>query len=539
MAYLLRSPLVPFLGKTRVSFRGQLLAKFFACDVIFITMPRPKKAAKRDSEDVAGSSRSEGRAQSSDKPSQALQNLWLKCIVDFYESETTMSLHSKYVRYGEDCVQKLKNEMWQRFMDVAAAPEWQEENYKSGFDQVLKNKVHDSLWNAKDILTRYGKHHREGDEAFEEVIRRAELFVGQCAPFASTRNREGKITWWQTKEGKVQFMEGSRHLIPLPETAEVIRIDNKVIKGGYATIRRVKIRGCPGIPEYWEFAAKLSNMHATQPHLAKIEHQNESMAVRIGHDGVIHFIAVHARRNEGYAFWWNGRSLWNMLNLDKSYPDNIPMRLAYSSPSEDDVVAAHKLARFRKKRTELAWALLHIMYGVHVARYLHNDISLDNILLHFPMDESCVYIGVCDWGMSTYATEPPKSLYMFQSAREMEDALAKRWWVTPQIAYLHEKHGDVPIIPSLSRASEEYAVCKIAKAINRDCMSEEYYKLNKETQSMSKFEHHTLAIAFQEYLERPCREGSENAGGLAHIINRFTSTFNWPIPNEHFRHLYE
>lgn len=58
--------------------------------------------------------------------------MWIKCIVEFYESETTMSLQSKYVRYGEECPTKFKNDMWQRFMDAAAAPEWQPEKDKSG-----------------------------------------------------------------------------------------------------------------------------------------------------------------------------------------------------------------------------------------------------------------------------------------------------------------------------------------------------------------------------------------------------------------------
>jgi len=100
--------------------------------------------------------------------------------------------------------------------------------------------------------------------------------------------------------------------------------------------------------------------------------------------------------------------------------------------------------------------LIHIMHAVHDVGYLHNNISLDKIILHFPKDESHVYIGVCDWGMTTYASEPPKSLYVFTSQCEMDNALQMRWWVTKKIVYLHQKNGDVQIIPSLSIAFEEY-----------------------------------------------------------------------------------
>jgi len=74
-----------------------------------------------------------------------------------------------------------------------------------------------------------------------------------------------------------------------------------------------------------------------------------------------------------------------MLTLDKSYPDNIALHLTYVLPMVADVIAVQQLARFRKKRMELAWALVHIMHAVHDAGYLHNDISLDNIMLHFPV----------------------------------------------------------------------------------------------------------------------------------------------------------
>lgn len=116
-------------------------------------------------------------------------------------------------------------------------------------------------------------------------------------------------------------------------------------------------------------------------------------------------------------------TLRNMFNLDNRYLDNIGIHLVYTLPLEEEVIQAFHLKRFRMRHIELIWVLIHIMYVVYDVGYLHNDISPDNILLHFPEDESCVYIGVCDWGMSTYAIEASKSLYVFTSARERNDAL--------------------------------------------------------------------------------------------------------------------
>jgi hypothetical protein len=160
------------------------------------------------------------------------------------------------------------------------------------------------------------------------------------------------------------------------------------MRGGYATIRKVQVEGCPGILPFWEFAAKKSIHHQTQPQLAKLEHHNETMAARIPHAGVIRFAAVHATNYEGCAYWWNGGTLRQMLNMDNDYPDNIFIRLSYSYASEVEVIRAHYLARFKKKRTELAWAFLNIMNAVHVAKHLHNDISPNNIMLHFSDETS-------------------------------------------------------------------------------------------------------------------------------------------------------
>ncbi len=104
-----------------------------------------------------------------------------------------------------------------------------------------------------------------------------------------------------------------------------------------------------------------------------MEHQNESMAVRIPHAGAIRFFAVHSVTNEGYAFWWNGGTLREMLRMDYDFSDNISVWLAYSNPTDEDVVKAFRLGRYKKKRTELAWALVHIMNVVHAAGHLHNS----------------------------------------------------------------------------------------------------------------------------------------------------------------------
>jgi hypothetical protein len=370
------------------------------------------------------------------------------------------------------------------------------------------------------------------------VLLKADLFVGLMRPFAKSTNRKGSIGWWNSSAGKIEEESRRQNLIALPETARVIELERKTLRGRYATIKRVQIEGAPGIERHWEFAAKLSIQHATRPDLAKLEHQNESMALRISHPGVIRYVAIHASKYEGYAFWWNGGTLRQMLNLDHQYGDNIYTRVLHPNTSEDDVVKAGYLRRFRKKRTELAWAFVNIMSEVHMSNNLHNDLSLDNILLHFPEDESRVYIGVCDWGMTTKASEPMKSLYIFTSEEEMRRSLRERWWVDPRIAYLHKHGADVEIIPQLTKTSEAYAVGKIAIRINKGNMSEDYWKLQVPRETSVHFPLDQFGNVFEGYLNRVCNNDRDGAGGLSHIVTWFRKTYHWPVPHEHFRSSY-
>jgi hypothetical protein len=474
-----------------------------------------------------------------DIPSDKCKDFLIDLIVKFYEDNTSRALESKYVRYDDEGPEKFKREMTQMMMDALHTPEWMAETDKVGYMKFLENRAHDALWNSRNLLAKYGRQHREGDPTFNDVVLKADLFVTQMRPFAKKRNRRGSVGWWNSEEGRTQDRLQSSHLIALPSTARVIRVDSVTKKGGYATIRKVRIEGVTGIENFWEFAAKRSNQWQSRPDLAKVEHQNESMAVTIGHPGVIRFFAIHATKYEGYAFWWNGGTIREMLTRDRDYGDDVYVHLNFGNFPDDEIIRAHQLVRFRKKRTELAWALLHIMNEVHNSGNLHNDLSPDNILLHFPRDESKVYIGVCDWGLTTKISEPMKSLYTFTNKETMEETLLRRWWVDPNVAYLHKPGADVEIIPMLSKISEEFATAKIAQKINGMTMSREYELLQRESGSSVVFTNQEFANTFHMYMERLCTTGREGAGGISHIITRFSDAYRWPTPYEHFRTTYD
>ena len=68
-----------------------------------------------------------------------------------------------------------------------------------------------------------------------------------------------------------------------------------------------------------------------------------------------------------------------------------------------------QVRKYRMKRVKLAWALLWIMEALHGANVQHNDLSLDNIMLHWETDGS-LKIGVCNWGCAMHLGEEVPSL---------------------------------------------------------------------------------------------------------------------------------
>jgi hypothetical protein len=125
-----------------------------------------------------------------------------------------------------------------------------------------------------------------------------------------------------------------------------------------------------------------------------------------------------------------------------------------------------------------------------------------------------------------------KSLYTFQDKKSKDEKMEGRWCMDPTIVYIYNPHADAQVILLLSRASEEYAVAKIAARIFGSHMLEDYYNRQKDSEGYSISD---LECIFQVYLNRLCNNGRENAGGISHIITFFMRTFKWPIPVEHFR----
>jgi hypothetical protein len=81
----------------------------------------------------------------------------LEFIARFYESESSMALERKYIRYRKESISKFQMEMKKRMMQALHVPLWMDETMKSRYQKFMDNMVHDALWNAKNVFVKYGK----------------------------------------------------------------------------------------------------------------------------------------------------------------------------------------------------------------------------------------------------------------------------------------------------------------------------------------------------------------------------------------------
>ena len=109
---------------------------------------------------------------------------------------------------------------------------------------------------------------------------------------------------------------------------EIIPIDHQTFQGSYKVVRRVIICGASFILEWIEFAGK--TMKAKDSLENHKERSVEALACPIDHPGVIKIQYLNMQTYESYSMWWNGGSLQNMRNYDKSVAETHPNEILFT-----------------------------------------------------------------------------------------------------------------------------------------------------------------------------------------------------------------
>jgi hypothetical protein len=157
----------------------------------------------------------------------------------------------------------------------------------------------------------------------------------------------------------------------------------------------VQIERLDRIPSTIELARKTPKTNDKQETCKQLS--MEVLACSYEHLGVIKFFAIHRKIMEAYTLWWNGGTIWKMLDYNMKYfplTDNCTLLHQGSSNMEGQTW----LVAFKRNCVKLAWAFINIMNIVHHCGILHN-LYKDNIMLHLLVDKlDVVYIGMFNWG---------------------------------------------------------------------------------------------------------------------------------------------
>jgi hypothetical protein len=128
----------------------------------------------------------------------------------------------------------------------------------------------------------------------------------------------------------------------------------------------------------------------------------EALTCLCEHPSVIKFFAIHINTMEAYTLWWNRGTLREMLDYNMKY---FPIMddCTLSRQGGPNMEGRTWLVTFRQNCVKLAWAFIYIKNVVHHCGILHNDLSKDNIMLHFlPNKPNVVYI-LCAIGVKLSA----------------------------------------------------------------------------------------------------------------------------------------
>jgi hypothetical protein len=191
---------------------------------------------------------------------------------------------------------------------------------------------------------------------------------------------------------------------------------------------------------------------------------------------------------------------------------------------------------FRKKCYELAWTFLN---NVHHCYTLHDNISPNNVLLHFPPKFSDkVYISTCDWAMARKFNDLKESLDIHENEEAKTNFMQGKYWVAPKLNYVlpplgSSRDADFERRLRYTPKRETFVVGKIAKEIYGGNLSTAYYnKYTKEDRADDVYNLSAMDQLFECSLEQLFREDLTQRASLNRIVNRFMGTpFNWLVPN--------
>ena len=240
-------------------------------------------------------------------------------IYNYYKDHSLSYFNLNYLQHGVEVGKasfKLDVEtLIQRALDD---DRWIEDRRRPNYANWFNHRVSDVMWNPSMLVEKYSRLNCTlNTDVYVELKHKVDAWHEETKTW---KTKVGKRYYWSACGSQSDLLHQGEHLIYLAATAQV-SYTLAEFKGGYGVVRKCHIRGDPNFPPRWELASKRPTKGNEVNKKAQFE--AEALALRFPHKGCIKWIAVHFTRNEGFTLWWNGGTIWQMLNDDTKLASNV------------------------------------------------------------------------------------------------------------------------------------------------------------------------------------------------------------------------
>ena len=464
-------------------------------------------------------------------PSKAATRKLHEVALDFLEQYSIQQLNVAYVSRGTQGVEAIKNKLNHMFWTTMSGDEWLEERMKDDFSRWLESQVQTCIFNLAQVAEKIKGFQRSTVPRgpLSTLHKKVYWWHDAMRPLASHNVRLSP--WYQKNQNLAFGQAAAGGVVFLERGVVVVPLSVHTNQGGHGRVRKVCLQNSKHVPEKMILAGK-SALNVDELKKSREKLSIEALVCPCDHPGVIKFFAINDMTMECYSQWWNGGTLGAMFTLDEKKPDYDEIgELAYHATPQT-MQEAKRLMAYRRKRTELAWALLCIVDAVQQCYVLHNDITPENIMLHFPNNDGrTIWIGLCDWGMGSRINEETPSLYQFNCPRKLQSTQMKRWWVAPELMYMTGQTGTssspncMVKPPCVSIHTDGYSIGKLAMKVWK-----------KDRGNVEMIPDNTAFGTFQVTLGELCKAEPLQRRSVTHAVARLSGapTF-WTPPLDCYR----
>ena len=178
------------------------------------------------------------------------------------------------------------------------------------------------------------------------------------------------------------------------------------------------------------------------------------------------------------------------------------------------------------------------MNNIHHYVNLHNDMSLDNIILHFSPNFLDKLHRHLQLGRGWNFNDLKESSYIHKKEEAKSRIMQHRWWVVLELNFVLLSFGSTKDVQfkkqlKLTLKNKTFAVDKFTKAIYSGNFLLAYYsRFVKEDMADDMYSHISMNQIFEVGLDQLSKEDLEQRAFLTQIMNWFMDTpFNWPVLN--------